>query len=292
MLTLPSEPLDRKIPRPVIYTVAEVLGSWYYSHTKLNVLFGQLGAPGDPPDGNCITKCQNWLFRVNDDPAMDPIGFLGELLMEFMSKDLHGTPQWSDGYEKLTKALSKQGLAYDPSGKIVIASATVIAPASTPVQVRMPTPTPASIPPAQQEASQKRFDVALSFPGEHRLLISGIADCLAENFARERILYDRWYEHELARPNLDVYLQRLYHEESKLIVVFLCAAYESKEWCGLEWRAIRDLIKRRKADEIMFVRLDNAPVEGTFSIDGYLDAQNRAPAEIAASIAKRFQLRL
>jgi hypothetical protein len=282
------EPSDRKIPRPVIYTVAEVLGNWYYSHTKLNVLFGQLGAPGDPPPGNCITKCQNWLFQVNDDPAMDAIGFLGELLTEFMSKDMHGTPPWSDGYEKITRALAKQGLAYDPSGKIVIAQTSELLPV-TPT-VPPPSPPTTSIPSAQPKVLQKRFDIALSFPGEHRLLVSGIVDCLAQSFAREKILYDRWYEHELARPDLDVYLQRLYHDEAKLIVVFLCAAYESKEWCGLEWRAIRDLVKKRKADEIMFVRLDNAPVSGTFSIDGYLDAQNRAPAEIAVSISKRFQL--
>lgn len=277
-----------KIPNAVIYTVADVLATWYSSHTKLNTLFGQLGAPGQPPDGNMVTKCQTWLFRVNDDTSMDPIAFLGDVITDFMSRELHTDPKWKECYDKITKALAKQGLNCDSSGKIAtaLASASVPPVASAVISATAPAPNH-SLPP---EPSRKRFDVALSFPGEHRVLVSGIAESLAQSFAREKILYDRWYEHELARPDLDVYLQRLYHEESKLIVVFLCAAYESKEWCGLEWRAIRDLIKKRKADDIMFVRLDNAPVSGTFSIDGYLDAQNRAPAEIAVSISKRFQL--
>ena len=41
--------------------------------------------------------------------------------------------------------------------------------------------------------------------------------------------------------------------DTNLIVVVLCADYQQKEWCHLEWRAIRDLIKKRH-DRIMFLR--------------------------------------
>jgi hypothetical protein len=283
---LMQEPVDRKIPRPVIYVVGETLGNWYFSHTKLNTLFGQLGAPGDPPPGNCVTKSQNWLFRVNNDPAMDPIGFLGELLLEFMTKELHDSPPWSEAFNRITKVLAKHGLAYDISGKIV----TAISSKQTPAVITSP-PTRAEPPPFQKfKPSSLRFDVALSFPGEHRETVKAIAESLSQAFPRERIFYDHWYDHELARPDLDVYLQRIYHEQSRLVVVFLCAAYESKEWCGLEWRAVRDLIKKRKTDDIMFVRFDKSPVSGTFSIDGYLDAEHKSPAEIAMAVAKRFAL--
>lgn len=84
----------------------------------------------------------------------------------------------------------------------------------------------------------KRFRVALSFPGEHRDLVEAVATSLARSFGRRRILYDRFHEAEFARLNLDTHLQRLYHDESDLVVVFLCEAYERKEWPGLEWRAI------------------------------------------------------
>lgn len=136
----------------------------------------------------------------------------------------------------------------------------------------------------------KRFKIALSFPGEKRAEVQAIAQALCGLIDKEELFYDRYYEAELARPDLDVYLQGIYHGDSELVVVFLCAAYAEKEWCGLEWRAVRDLIKKRKRDEVMFVRFDEAEVEGTFSIDGYVDAEGREAAEIANVIFERYQL--
>ena len=94
---------------------------------------------------------------------------------------------------------------------------------------------------------------------------------------------------ELARPNLDVYLQRIYHDKAELVVIFLCEDYERKEWCGLEWRAIRDLIKKRKDESIMPFRLDNTDISGLFSIDGYVDARSLAVNEIVALICSRLK---
>jgi hypothetical protein len=289
------EPSDRKIPRPVIYTVGEVLGNYYYSHTRLNTLFGQLGAPGEPPPGNCVTKCQDWLFRINNDKSMDPIAFLDELLSELMTREAESSSPRRDSYEKIVNALAKHRLAFHPSGKIIIASEVQIAVPSQVSMVQATAPReqktmPPPRRPPEAPVHLTRFDVALSFPGQHRSLVAATADCLTQSIPRERIFYDHWYEHELARPNLDTYLQRIYHDDSRLVVVFLCTSYESKEWCGLEWRAIRDLIKRRKADEIMFVRLDPGVVTGVFSIDGYLDATNKNSAEIASGIFSRFNL--
>ena len=139
-------------------------------------------------------------------------------------------------------------------------------------------------------AADRRFRVALSFPGEHRELVAAIADELAGSLGRDRVFYDRYYEAELARTNLDTYLQRIYHDDSDLLVVFLCADYERKEWCRLEWRAIRDLIKTRRDDEVMPIRVDNGDVSGLFSIDGYIDAAGRPPGELTELILMRLEL--
>jgi hypothetical protein len=40
------ESVRQTIPNPVIAVVAEVLGEHYYSHSKLNTLFMEAGAPG------------------------------------------------------------------------------------------------------------------------------------------------------------------------------------------------------------------------------------------------------
>lgn len=136
-------------------------------------------------------------------------------------------------------------------------------------------------------ARPPRFKVALSFPGEVREIVEPIAELLAQRFGREGIFYDKYYEDELARPNLDVYLQNIYHNESELVAVFLSSDYARKEWCGLEWRAVRDLIKRRRDEEIMLFRLDDTEIPGVFSIDGYIDVKGRQSVELADLISER-----
>ena len=133
----------------------------------------------------------------------------------------------------------------------------------------------------------KRFQVALSFSGDRRDFVKQVAHNLAAKLGRDRVLYDGYYEAEFARPNLDTHLQRLYHDESELIAVFLCAGYETKEWCGLEWRAIRDLIKQRQAESVMPLRFDMTEIPGLFSIDGYVWIGERPAEEIANVILQR-----
>lgn len=139
----------------------------------------------------------------------------------------------------------------------------------------------------QEKPSSMRFKIALSFPGEYRDFVEQVASRLADAVGRDQVLYDRYYEAEFARPNLDTYLQRLYHDESELIAVFLCADYERKEWCGLEWRAIRTLIMKRQSSTVMPLRFDNTEIPGLFSIDGYVWIDKRTPEQIADLILQR-----
>ena len=134
---------------------------------------------------------------------------------------------------------------------------------------------------------KRRFRIALSFPGEHRTRVENIATALADRFGRDQILYDRWHAAEFNRPNLDVYLPTLYHDHSDLIAIFLCQAFNAKEWCGLEWRACRDLLKLKQDDRLMFFRLDDADIPGLYSIDGYQDIRHMSDAEVAAAILQR-----
>src|ERR1035437_10139344 len=133
--------------------------------------------------------------------------------------------------------------------------------------------------PMSDTANTFRFQVALSFPGGYRARVEKIAEVLADRLGRGKILYDKWYGAEFARPNLDVYLPELYHKESLLLVFFLSSEYVTKEWCGLEWRAGRDLLKQGEDDRLMFLRLDHADIPGLYSIYGYLDISGMADGE-------------
>lgn len=148
-------------------------------------------------------------------------------------------------------------------------------------------------PPSHQNAVQighRRFAVAVSFPGECRDLVENISNALAEVFGQPRVLYDRFHQVEFARQNLDTYLQHLYANESDLIVIFVCKAYGEKQWCGLEWRAIRDLMTKRTRPEedFMILRLDDSKLEGWLSIDGYIDISKNAPRQVTDWILQRW----
>ena len=136
----------------------------------------------------------------------------------------------------------------------------------------------------------RRFAIALSFPGERRPFVEQVADELIKRLAREKVFYDRNFEAELARPDMDAYLQAIYRQHAELVVVFLCAEYEAKTWCKLEWRAVRDTLGRKRADNVMPVRFDETHVDGLFAIDGYVNVGNRQPTEIADLIMQRLKL--
>lgn len=137
---------------------------------------------------------------------------------------------------------------------------------------------------------KKRFKIAFSFPGECRKIVSKIATGVADSFTKESILYDQFHRAEFAKPNLDNYLQNLYKNESELIVVFICADYNKKMWCNIEWRAIRELLNSKEADDrILFIKYDDGEVNGVFNtIDGYIDLTKVGIDEIIEDIISRY----
>lgn len=135
------------------------------------------------------------------------------------------------------------------------------------------------------------FDVGLSFPGEVRPYVEEVAQNLERLIGPNSYFYDNNYVAQLARPNLDLLLQGIYRDRSKLVVVFIGGDYQNKDWCGIEWRAIRQIIaERRELDRVMFIRMDPGAVDGVMQTDGFVDANRFSPGEIAAMIAQRVAL--
>jgi hypothetical protein len=135
-----------------------------------------------------------------------------------------------------------------------------------------------------------KFDVAFSFPGEKRKFVSYIANIVRKELKKDKLFYDFDYQSQLARPNIDILLQKIYHENSELIVIFLSSEYMEKEWCGLEWRAIRDIIKSKQDNKLMFIKFDDKKIDGLFGIDGYIDANCHTKKNIAKFILERIKL--
>lgn len=140
------------------------------------------------------------------------------------------------------------------------------------------------------DIERHRFRVALSFPGEHRAYVERVAAELDHLLGPDACFYDRFYEAQLARPNLDGLLHRIYGEGSDLVVAFVCAEYDEKLWCGIEWRKIRERGATGDDRELMYVKLGEGEVTGMTRLDGYVDGRERGPEEVARMIADRARL--
>ncbi len=136
----------------------------------------------------------------------------------------------------------------------------------------------------------KRFRIAFSFAGEKRDFVEKVACILARQFGEAAILYDKFHEAEFARARLGRYLPKLYHDESDLVVVVICRDYMMKEWPGLEWDAIFDLLKKRREDDVTLCRFDNATIDGLFSDAGFIELDDKTPTEFATLILERLAL--
>ena len=109
------------IPNPVAVVVGQILGQHYYNHARLNALFLEKGAPGDPPEGNCADKCGDWLKRASADPGVDALAVLGGVLEEFMEVDWPpiGQEKADKERQRVRDILGKHGLSYHSGGRIL-----------------------------------------------------------------------------------------------------------------------------------------------------------------------------
>jgi hypothetical protein len=135
-----------------------------------------------------------------------------------------------------------------------------------------------------------QFKVALSYSGDKREYVGKVASELKRRLAPELVFYDQDFTAQLARPKLDALLQRIYLNNSELVVVFFSAEYEKRVWCGLEWRALREIVKNKSDSSLMFMTFDETAVPGLFSTDGYIELGKRSPIEAARLIVERARI--
>ena len=118
-----------RLPAAICAAVAEVLKG---SHDSLNGLFEVSGAPGPPPDLSHPSKWKNWLQRIGNDPEVDSLAVLGNIIEEFM--DLPPLPsnsgflgieapdlveEYNNKKERLVNVLEEHGFRYFRGGRII-----------------------------------------------------------------------------------------------------------------------------------------------------------------------------
>jgi hypothetical protein len=112
------------------------------------------------------------------------------------------------------------------------------------------------------------IDCRITLSGEKRVLVDRIAQRLEQLLGPNSVFYDAFYPGELAQPDLDTLLQNIYGQRSTLVVVVAGSDYQRKNWCGLEFRAIKQRIWAKEHRKVMIVRTDDGVVDGIFETDG------------------------
>ena len=150
-----------------------------------------------------------------------------------------------------------------------------------PLSVGPPAPT------NQIDVTKHTFDVALSFPREYRSTVASIAKRLGETMGPEACFYDENYRAQLARPSLDLLLQDIYRRRTKLIVGFLGTDYQKKDWCGVEFRAIRNIIKQRQPERISGTSKWTIGLSTGYSEMTVSDGRQHTPRDLADMVKIR-----
>ena len=110
-----------RLSKSLCAVVGEVLASTG-SHATLDELFLSAGAPGEPPALSHGSKWKSWLFRVGQDPNVDSLAVLGNLLEEFMDLppvDPEALQEWRGKRARVQSVLEENGLRYFRFGRVL-----------------------------------------------------------------------------------------------------------------------------------------------------------------------------
>lgn len=145
--------------------------------------------------------------------------------------------------------------------------------------------TPSTHPPEASgapPAAQPAYDVALSFAGEQREYVRGVAGVLAD--VGVAVFYDDYEKVDLWGKDLYEHLSAVYSRRARYTVMFVSQHYAAKVWPRLERRAAQERALRENDEYILPVRFDDTEVPGLSSNVGYLDARVLAPGDVAGAI--------
>jgi len=136
------------------------------------------------------------------------------------------------------------------------------------------------------DVEQYEYDVALSFAGEDRDYVRGVAVELER--AKIRVFFDEFNEEKLWGANLAEHFDDVFRNKARHCVVFISKAYTDKAWPNFEKRSVlsRSVIQK---DYIWPARFDEVDILGIAPTIGYIDLKNKRPQEFAQIIINKLR---
>jgi hypothetical protein len=127
-----------------------------------------------------------------------------------------------------------------------------------------------------------QYDVALSFAGEQRKYVRGVAEHLEA--AGVKVFFDDFEEAKLWGRDLAVHFDTVYRKGSRFVVPFVSKAYAVKAWPQHEFKSALARAVEVEDRYILPVRFDDTEIPGLRSTIGYLNGAKLEPKEVAEKI--------
>jgi hypothetical protein len=133
--------------------------------------------------------------------------------------------------------------------------------------------------------SSGRYEIVLSFAGEQRGYVEGVANVLRQYGVT--CFYDYYEVHTLWGKNLLEHLQQVYGGAARFCVMFISDAYAQKVWPTYERRSAFDAAIQRRVEYILPVRFDQTVVPGLSPSVHYLNAAEYEPTSLATILLRK-----
>jgi TIR domain len=134
------------------------------------------------------------------------------------------------------------------------------------------------------QQSADGYDVCLSFAGEQRAFVEGVATCLREQ--QVRVFYDAFEKTNTWGKDLYEYLDYIYRQAASYCVIFVSADYARKAWAQHERKSA--LARTLEATEyILPVRFDDAELPGLRPTVAYVDLRTTTRDELVEMIVEK-----
>lgn len=130
-----------------------------------------------------------------------------------------------------------------------------------------------------------KYDVCLSFAGEQRQYVEGVADAL--NRRGIRVFYDRYETASLWGQNLYEHLDKVYQTEARYCVLFISADYASKVWTSHERKSAQARALREKEEYILPARFDDTQIPGMQETIAYVDLRTTTADDLVNLIVDK-----
>lgn len=132
----------------------------------------------------------------------------------------------------------------------------------------------------------KKYHIALSFSGDDRGYVENVAVQLKN--AGVAVFYDRFEEADLWGKDLYEHLTSIYRDQAMYTVMFVSDSYVDKMWGTQERKAAQARAFRESSEYILPAMFNTSVVvPGMLETTGYIDLNQKTPAELADLIVKK-----